>query len=399
MKVLQITAFSGWGCTGRISVGISNALTKEGYDNYIAWGRTNTAPSSVKTIQIGNSLDQKLHGLYTRLTDRCGFGSKRCTKEFIKELKLLKPDLIQLHIMHGYYINLEVLFTEIKKMNTPVVWTFHDCWAFTGHCPYFDLVRCEKWKTGCHDCEQKLHHPTSWILDNSARNWQEKKELFTGIENLTVVTPSHWLKSLVEQSFLKNADVRVINNGIDLSVFKPTESNFRKRYHLENKTVLLGVSSTWVKSKGVEDFRYLAERLPADYQIVMVGLTAGQIKELPKKIIGIERTDSVQELAEIYSAADVFVNPTYEDNFPTTNIEALACGTPVITYETGGSVEAAGNEFGCIVPQGDMPALLECALSDSWKCDRNLCVAHAQNFDANKKYDEYVALYRGIING
>lgn len=399
MKVLQITAFSGWGCTGRISVGISNALCKEGYDNYIAWGRINTASENVKTIQIGNLLDQMIHGLYTRLTDKCGFGSKKCTEKFVKKLESLNPDLIQLHILHGYYINLEVLFAAIKKLEIPVVWTFHDCWAFTGHCPYFDLVGCQKWKTGCHNCEQKSHHPTSWGLDNSKNNWEKKKELFTGIKNLTIVTPSFWLKSLVEQSFFKDAKICVINNGIDLSIFKPTKSDFRKKYKLENKKILLGVSSTWVESKGIEDFKFLAKNLPRDYQIVMVGLNKKQIKELPKEIICIERTDSVKKLAEIYSTADVFVNPTYEDNFPTTNIESLACGTPVITYNTGGSVEAAGNEFGCVVPQGDMSALLKCILSENWKCNRSDCVAYAQNFDANKKYDEYVALYGGIING
>lgn len=399
MKVLQITAFSGWGCTGRISVGISNALTKSGFENQIAWGRVNTAPQHVSTLKIGNSMDQKIHGLYTRLTDRCGFGSKKVTEEFVKQLDEIKPDIIQLHILHGYYINLEVLFTAIKRLNIPVVWTFHDCWAFTGHCPYFDLVNCQKWKNGCHNCPQKTHHPTSWIFDNSKMNWEKKKELFTGIENLTIVAPSQWLKSLVEQSYFKYANIRVINNGIDLNVFKPTESNFRSKYNLQNKKILLGVSSTWVPSKGVEDFRFLSEKLPSNYQVVMVGLTKQQIKDLPANIIGIERTDSVQELAEIYSAADVFINPTYEDNFPTTNIEALACGTPVITYETGGSVEAAGNIYGKVVPQGDMEALLKCVLDEEWKCDCWVCVNRAHDFDASKKYEEYVELYRGILNG
>ena len=181
MRVLQITAYSGWGCTGRIAVGIHNALINQNQECAIAWGRINTAADTVTTIKIGNKLDQNVHGLYTRITDKCGFGSRATTRKFLKEIDEYAPDLIQLHIMHGYYINLEILFEHIKKKNIPVVWTFHDCWAFTGHCPYFDLIHCEKWKTGCYDCEQKRHHPTSLIFDNSKWNWEKKKELFTEI--------------------------------------------------------------------------------------------------------------------------------------------------------------------------------------------------------------------------
>lgn len=355
MKVLQITAFSGWGCTGRIALGIYNALEEKGYDACIAWGRKNTAPPNVKTIKIGNKFDQQIHGLYTRITDKCGFGSKSVTKKFLKDIDEYSPDIIHLHIMHGYYINLEVLFNYIKKKNIPIVWTFHDCWAFTGHCPYFDLVNCEKWKTGCYKCEQKKKHPTSLIMDNSKYNWEKKKETFTGVKNMTIVTPSKWLANLVTQSFLKDYKIKIINNGIDLENFKPSQSTFRKRYNLEDKKVILGVSSSWVKSKGLEDFCQLSKKLSKDYKIILVGLTKKQKENIPNNIIGIERTDSIKELAEIYSSADVFLNLTYEDNYPTTNLEALACGTPVITYNTGGSVEAVlESKAGAIVKQGDI---------------------------------------------
>ena len=230
MRVLQITAFSGWGCTGRIAMGIHNALVEQGHESAIAWGRTNTAPADVKTFQIGNRLDQQMHGLYTRITDKCGFGSKGVTKEFLKKIDEYDPDLVQLHILHGYYINLEVLFDYLKEKKIPVVWTFHDCWAFTGHCPYFDLVGCEKWKTGCHDCQQKAHHPTSWLMDNSRWNWKKKRELFTGVDNLTIVTPSKWLAGLVKESFLKDCRVEVINNGINTNDFKPTKGTFPVSY-------------------------------------------------------------------------------------------------------------------------------------------------------------------------
>lgn len=401
MKVLQITAFSGWGCTGRIAVGIDNVLKEHGCESAIAWGRINTAPDTVHTIRIGNSFDQKCHGLYTRITDKCGFASRTVTKKFLKELDEYNPDLIQLHIMHGYYINLEELFTYIKKKNIPVVWTFHDCWAFTGHCPYFDLVGCEKWKVGCERCPQKKHHPTSWVMDNSKWNWNKKKELFTGIENLTIVTPSEWLAGLVRQSFLEKCRIEVINNGINVEDFKPIDNNIHEKYAIQGKKIVLGVSSSWAKSKGLDDFVELSKMLPSKYQIILVGLTQEQKSSLPDNIIGLTRTDSVQELAELYTAAFVFVNPTYEDNYPTTNLEALACGTPVITYRTGGSVEIVEKtNAGVIVEQGNIKMLAAAIAEISKKSvmykkwASNIKIS---TLDESVRYQEYVLLYKRIL--
>ncbi len=395
MKILQITAFSGWGCTGRIAVGINNVLKEHECESAIAWGRINTAPNDVHTIRIGNSFDQKLHGLYTRITDKCGFASKTVTKKFLKEIEAYNPDLIHLHIMHGYYINLEELFIYIKKKNIPVVWTFHDCWAFTGHCPYFDLAGCQKWKIGCEKCPQKSHHPTSWGLDNSKWNWNKKKELFTNIENLTIVTPSRWLAGLVRQSFLGKCRIEVINNGINVDSFKPTYSNIHEKYAIQNKKIILGVSSSWAKSKGLDDFLKLSKMLTSKYQIILVGLNQEQKNNLPNNIIGLTRTDSVQELAQLYTAAFAFVNPTYEDNYPTTNLEALACGTPVITYKTGGSVEAV-EESGCgvVVEQGDVKGILDAIenkqISDEKKESLFCC-------DEKVNYEKYYTLYCDIL--
>lgn len=394
MRVLQITAFSGWGCTGRIALGIHNELVLQGHESMIAWGRTNTAPNTVPTIKIGTSMDQKIHGLYTRITDKCGFGSKKATEDFIKKVDFYKPDLIQLHILHGYYINLEVLFNYIKLRNIPVVWTFHDCWAFTGHCPYFDLAGCDKWKTGCHDCQQKKHHPTSWIFDNSKWNWNKKRQLFTGIRNMTIVTPSKWLAGLVKQSFLEGYDVEVINNGINIDVFKPTQSNFREKNNLQGKKIVLGVSSTWANSKGLKDFIELAKILPKEYQVVLVGLNKKQKQSLPKLLIGIEKTDSTQELAALYSTADVFVNPTYEDNYPTTNLEALSCGTPVVTYKTGGSIEAVQESgVGAVVTQGNVEELCQ-AVKEVCRNSRPRIIYECSEESANKKY---LDLYNRIL--
>ena len=398
MRVLQITAFSGWGCTGRIALGIHNTLVSKGHESIIAWGRINTAPSEVPTIKIGNRFDQQVHGLYTRITDKCGFGSQIATKKLIKQIDELRPDLIQFHILHGYYINLEILFNYIRNIKIPIVWTFHDCWAFTGHCPYFDLVGCEKWKNGCYECPQKSHHPTSWLFDNSTWNWNKKRELFCGVDDLTIVTPSRWLESLVKESFLKSCKTMVINNGINLKDFKPTKGELLNKFHLQDSKIILGVSSTWAASKGLNDFCELASVLPKEYRIVLVGLNDEQIEALPESIIGIKRTDSVKELAELYTAASLFVNPTYEDNFPTTNLEALACGTPVVTYQTGGSTEAAGDNYGKIIPQGDKRALFEYIISCEWqKISSTACVKHATVFDEKKRFAEYVNLYQEIL--
>lgn len=393
MKVLQITAFSGWGCTGRIALGINNVLIENNNESAIAWGRKNTAQKDTFTIKVGNKYDQIVHGLYTRITDKCGFASNKVTREFIKKLDKYNPDIIHLHIMHGYYINLEILFEYIKEKHIPVVWTFHDCWAFTGHCPYFDAIGCEKWKTGCNNCELKSHHPTSWLLDNSRWNYEKKRQLFTGIKNMTIVTPSKWLAELVKESFLKDYPIVVINNGINLDNFKQTKSNFKKEYNIEDKKIILGVSSTWCKSKGIGDFVKLSKVLDNNYKVVLVGVTKEQKKKLPNSILAIERTDNVKELAQIYTAADVFVNPTYEDNYPTTNIEAIACGTPVITYRTGGSVEIIEETgYGKIIEQGDIKGIVKAITKLS-------CLKYngVEKYNEDIKFLEYVNLYESIV--
>lgn len=393
MRVVQITAFSGWGCTGRIVLGINNILLEKGFNGTIAWGRKNTVTDNISTIKIGNKYDQMIHGLYTRITDKCGFASKIVTKKFLSKLDEYNPDIIHLHIMHGYYINLEILFEYIKEKNISVVWTFHDCWAFTGHCPYFDAIGCEKWKTGCNNCQLKLHHPTSWLLDNSSWNYEKKKKLFTGIKNMTIVTPSKWLAGLVKESFLKEYPVIVINNGINLENFKPTKSNFKQKYGIEDKKIILGVSSTWCKSKGIDDFIRLSTMLDENFKIVLVGVTKEQKRKLPSNILSIDRTDNIQQLAEIYTVADVFVNPTYEDNYPTTNIEAMACGTPVITYRTGGSVEIIEETgYGEIVEQGDINGIINALNKVS-----SLKNVNIQKCNEYIKFLEYINLYDYII--
>lgn len=391
MKVFQINSTCGFGSTGRIAVDILRELEKNGDEGIIAYGR-NSAPENVNSYRIGSDLDVKIHGVLSRITDRQGFYSTSATKKLIRKIKEYNPDIIHLHNIHGYYLNVAVLLNFLKEYNKPIVWTLHDCWTFTGHCAHFSYEKCDKWKTECYSCPLKKEYPSSLLMDNSNKNYKQKKELFTKPENITFVAPSEWLRDLTEKSFLGKYPIKVINNGIDLTKFKPTESDFREKYNLQGKFVILGVASVWTDKKGLPDFVKLNEMLSDNQVIVLVGLNDNQISALPKGIIGIKRTNSIEELAEIYSSADVFVNPTYEDTYPTTNLEAISCGTPVVTYITGGSPESVFEGNGFSVPQGDIKGIFEAIKKvDGCKTPTN------ELFDASKRYKEYVDLYKDIL--
>ena len=374
---------------------------QQGHESYIAFGRGNR-PSASKTIRIGNDWDFRLHALKTRLFDLHGFGSKKATKDFIKNVIGINPDIIHLHNIHGYYLNVEALFNYLKQANKPVVWTFHDCWPFTGHCSYFDGVNCFKWVTECHHCPNKKRYPASWFLDNSRNNYHRKKDLFTGVKNLTIITPSHWLAAHLKNSFLREYPVKVIHNGIDLEAFNPKQSaEIFEKYDLQQWPIVLGVASVWDKRKGLADFIRLREFLSENIQVVLVGLNNQQLNALPKGIKGIARTESIQELAALYSVASVFVNPTYVDNFPTTNIEALACGTPVVAYNTGGSPEAVDEHTGMVVEKGDIKGLAEAIHSIIEKGKEHytpLCRARAESyFNKDERFMDYLRLYESLI--
>jgi glycosyltransferase involved in cell wall biosynthesis len=335
--VLQINTVCGVGSVGRIVRQIHEALREKGHESYIAYGRKPLGCDGA--IRIGGDLDVYFHVFLTRVFDLHGFGSKKATKKFLKIVEEINPDIIHLHNIHGYYLNIEVLFDFLKSFDKPVVWTLHDCWAFTGHCSHFTYAKCERWKTGCYSCPEKKSYPRSVIFDNSKSNYARKKKAFIGVKNMTLVTPSQWLAGLVKESFLGDYPVQVILNGIDTEVFKPTPSDFKKRYGLDGKFLILGVANVWEKRKGFDYFLDLSKYLSDDEIIVLVGLSDERIKNLPNNIIGIKRTNSAKELAEIYTAADVSFNPTLEDNYPTVNLEAQACGTYVITFDSGGAKE------------------------------------------------------------
>lgn len=348
MKVFQINTCGNLS-TGGLAVEIARGLIRRGDDSIVAYARNEIA-QDVPYYKIGNQFDVLFHAVMTRLTDRTGFFSKNATCKLIDEIKGYNPDIIQLHNLHGYYLNIQMLFDFLKEYQKPVVWTLHDCWAFTGHCAYFDYVQCEKWKEECYKCPNRLQYPKSFI-DNASENYEKKKSLFTSVTNLTLVVPSVWLMERVEKSFLQSFPVKVVYNGIDLEQFnyEVKKMQFRQKNHIDDKIIILGVASVWSERKGLETFVQLSKRLPEPYRIVLVGLNAKQKKKLPPNIIGIERVESKKELAEIYADADIFLNPSKEETFGLTTIEALACGTYSIVLRDTACAEIAELNGGKVV--------------------------------------------------
>ena len=397
-KLLQINTTSNWGSTGRIATEIGNLVINRGGQSFIAYGRYSNHSESYE-IKLSSKLSIYLHGIYTRIFDKHGLFSKRDTINLISEIKRINPDIIHLHNIHGYYLNYLLLFNFLSKTNIPIVWTLHDCWSFTGHCAYFSFINCDRWKTGCHHCPQKKSYPASILFDRSKNNYRDKKNAFTSVKNMTIIPVSNWLANEVKQSFLKKYPIKVIHNGIDLEVFKPHEA--KKKLDIKGKYVVLGVASGWEERKGLKDFIKLRSLLSSEFSIVLIGLKKKQIESLPEEIIGIPRTNSVKELAEYYSMANVYFNPTWEDNFPTTNLEALACGTPVITYRTGGSIEAVDDKTGFIVEQGDLNMatnIIQTICKEGKEKYKDACRQRAVRlYNKNDRYEEYIQLYNSLL--
>lgn len=358
MKILIINSVAGIRSTGRIVTDMAERFIDAGHECRIAYGRE-AVPEKYQSIsyKIGTRLDCYVNAIKARIFDNEGFNAKKGTKKFIKWANNYNPNVLWLHNLHGYYINIELLFNWIKsRPNMEVRWTLHDCWAFTGHCSYFTAARCIKWEYGCANCCQKRNYPQSIFRDNCTENYERKRAAFCGVKSLTLITPSKWLAELVNSSFLSEYKVEIVHNTIDETVFRPRPSDFRQKYSLTSKKILLGVASIWDDRKGLKDFLELNQMLDDSWKIVLVGLTDKQSKQIPKDILCIKRTNSATELAEIYTAADVFLNLTYEDNYPTVNLEAQACGTPCITYKTGGSVESVPSKN--VVEQHDLRKII-----------------------------------------
>ena len=394
MKLVQINSGANTGSTGRIAEQIGATALRRGYSSSIAYGR-HAQPGASDHYRVGGLVNTLLHGAESLLLDRHGLGSKRATKRMVDWIQAHEPDAIGLHNIHGYFLNYPILFDFLRYARIPTVWTLHDCWPLTGHCAYFDRFDCMKWQDECHDCPMTNYYPRS-IVDFSRRNYRLKKSVFHGIPGLVVVTPSKWLGEIVKKSFLSEYPVKVIHNGIDLSVFKPG-----KQCIADN--VVLGVANVWDDRKGLRDFVTLRELLPRSFQIVLVGVSKSQKGQLPAGIVGIEKTGSVQELARWYQKAAVFVNPTYSDNFPTTNLEALACGRPVVTYDVGGSPESLDHETGRVIRPGDTEGLargIEELVQGDREAISHKCRSRAEAFfNKDDRFSDYVDLYEALVGG
>lgn len=337
------------GSTGKIMCDTAQYASKEGYETYCFYGRGN-AKKDINCIKIGNKFSILLHVFLGRLGFN-GHGSYFATKNLIKKLKKINPDIIHLHNIHGYYLNLKVLFKYLKnEYQGKIVWMLHDCWAITGYCSYFSLVNCNKWQKQCYKCPQKSMYPKE-IIDTSKREYKLKKKLFSDINNLTLVTPSYWLENIVKKSYLKEYKIKTIYNGINLEVFKPIkDNNIYEKYNIpKDKTIFLGVANIWEERKGLNIFLDLAKIIKEDEIIVLVGLNQKQLKNLPKNIIGITRTENQLELVKLYSIANVFINPSYEETFSLVTVESLACGTPVVVCGMSAPKELINDNTGIVV--------------------------------------------------
>lgn len=402
IKVLQINTVNNYGSVGRIAEELGKCIISQGWESFIAYGRY-PRNSESKLIRIGSDFDFYYHALSTRLFDNHGLESKKATLNFLHKIKYINPDLIHLHNIHGYYINYENLFKFLSIIDKPVIWTLHDCWSFTGHCSHFEYVNCNKWQTYCKKCIQLNQYPSTLCLDRVNRNFISKKSSFTGLTKLHIVTPSNWLKKKVEQSFLSKYPVKVIHNGIDINVFKPIEDDsVRLKLNIQiSKYIVLGCANVWDKRKGFLDIIELRKLLDDNIVILIVGLTKKQIKLLPNNIIGIERTENINELAKLYSVADVFINPTYEDTFPTTNLESLACGTPVVTYRSGGSPETIESSTGIVVNKNainDLAKAVYRIINNNDNYSKENCRKRAEVcYDKKFMFEKYIDLYKSLI--
>ena len=396
-KIIQINTALNCGSHGRIVEQISRVAADRGFETTIVHGARYLNKSQFADIQTTTKTQELLNGIRSLLFDAHGLGLKCATKSLIVKLKEINPDIVHLHNIHGYYLNYKILFDYFAESGVPVVWTLHDCWSMTGHCAQFENYNCDKWKTQCNDCQyHNAWYPKS-IIDRSKRNFELKKQCFTSVKNMTIVAVSHWLESIVKQSFLSKYPIKVINNGVDLKSFRPSVASGEIS---SKKFTILGVASSWDNDKGINEFVQLSQN--PDYKVIMVGVKDDLKAKLPKEITAIARTNSQEELAEYYSMADVFVNPTYKDSFPTTNLEALACGTPVITYKTGGSPESITPETGIVVEKGDFGQLreaIETIQKNGKSCYSANCRDRAERlYNKDDCFKDYIDLYENILD-
>jgi len=399
MRILIITSNWYGGGAETVAREAYKFYVEKGHEVIYAYSRGDI-PEDVNAIKIEKGFDVFTHGLKARIFDGNGFGGKRATRRFIKEIEKINPDIIQIHNIVCYTLNLEILFGFLRKRQYPIVWTLHDCWSFTGHCIFFDDVECNNWKKGCENCLGQKEYPVNWGKDRAAVNFLNKKKILSDIETLTLVTPSIWLSKIVKTTYLREYPIKIINNGIDIEKFSGLDSNLRGKYFIGDRKIVLGVASKWTKRKGLKYFIELESIIDHDsYQLVLIGVDKKQKKEIGDSIITINRTNTFEELIAWYSEADVFVNTSEAENFPTVNLEALACGTPVVTFNTGGSWESVGEEVGELVKEKDVVVLYDAIKRCvARRITPEQCKEHAQIFDRKECFSKYLVLYKDIIN-
>lgn len=398
-KLLQINSTLNWGSTGRIVDEIGRAAINKGWESYIAYGRYSNETIS-QFFKIGKNKDVYNHVFQSRLFDNHGLASRNATEHFIEQIEKINPDVIHLHNIHGYYLNYSIFFDFLSKRDIPIIWTLHDCWSFTGHCAHYSYIGCQYWRTLCHNCPQKHDYPKSWFMDCSKSNHLKKQRAFTSVKNMTLVPVSEWLASEVRQSFLKKYPIRVISNGVDTDVFTPMQLK-KTDLCIVDKFMILGVANVWSARKGLADFIALREKLSDDYVIVLIGLNERQIKKMPDGIIGIRRTNSMQDLAKYYSVADIYLNTSVEETFGLTTVESLSCGTPAIVYNSTACPEIVSSDTGFIVEPGDIEGIVDVInhIKNSKKKKQiQICRNFAvQQYDKQNKYMDYIRLYEDIL--
>ena len=398
-KLIQINTVCN-GSTGNIMYQIQKYAQDNGYETLSLYGRRNGF-KDVLCAKYGNVISFWIHVILTTVFDAHGLGSYFHTRRMVKRIQKEKPDIIHLHNIHGYYLNLPILFNYLKNQYTgKIVWTFHDCWPMTGHCPHFVAVQCNKWKEECGNCPNKKIYPISWGLDGSKRNYYMKKQLFTAVKDMVIICPSKWLRDIVKQSYLKEAKCVVVPNGIDLKTFYPREEDtVTQKYNLPiDKKIILGVASVWDERKGLKVFKTLANSISEKYEIVLVGLSKRQIARLPKNMIGIPKTESADELAQLYTKSTIFINPSKEESFSLVTIEAMACGTPVIAMDTSAPKELVKDINGILLSDSRVENYLEAIhYIEGKRFSRKKIVDSVQQYSVENMTNSVLEIYERIL--
>lgn len=396
VKILQINAVYGFKSTGIIVKDIEKLLNDNSHTVYVAYQTAlNPPPNSYK---IGSRLDYKLHALYARVFGRQAYASRCATKGLIKYIKRISPDIVHFHNLHSNYINLNMLCDFLAKRKIPTVITMHDCWYFTGKCTHYAAVKCDRWQTTCGNCPQNKAEQPSLFFDCTAKVLKDKTDHLNKLKNLTLVGCSEWVATEARKSLLKNATIKTVYNGVDTSIFKPHDSNFKEKHSLNNKFVILGIADKWCLDINKEAVtRIISENI--DAQILVIGCTQAQ-KDYFKSynnVLCLDYISDRQELADIYAASDVFVNLTHADTLPTVNMESICCGTPVITYNCCGSPELIDSDSGFVVEENDINTLL---LKIKQIKDTPLLFdvkEKQKKFDKNTCYNRYLDIYNSLL--